>query len=815
VSIPITGKLEIQFVPGGAYIDVSNTVKSATVMRPRATLDSPVQATTLTAVLFNDPDLGGGYSPYSPDSPAGAYYPNVTRDRLIRLTATWPSYATTGATATAVSSTSTSYLVATNADAADVPLSSLVRLYDGGGVLKEDSLFTVTAVPSAGGFTNITLDRPASGTISTGDQLRVVTVGTATSRRFFGWTDLWVPDAGGGSPSEATVTVTASDIISRYARRRLLSDYGEQITALSLNDYWPYDDPSDSVFLRGLAVDAVIPAAQVVQARGGTGTMSLGQADNTILVDGIASFSRGDSQSPSPVITHTLRGLQLRRVSAWIKLTVDPALANDDAIVAHDASGAIIWRLAVNVSNVPPKVQWQILDQNGTMRSQWTSGYPRDEAWHWISCFFADNAGDPASFIAVRDKSIPDAFVSGYVTPWPRDPSLNVAYLIVGGRGNPKTPGKQVNTLMGDVSSLHVVYAGGGDSSLSYFSAANFPFTGQQRAAQLDAYSFAANVLMGGGLGHGDADATPVMLTGTNQTELDAWAEHARTTGGRIITQPSGQRRWDAPSAVRPIAVSLFLDAEADLHMPAGGWQGERIERPTRVTASSPAGSTRVTDAATEALTGVRLDGPDVATAAGDVSVARSAAAWVMAGGKTRLSSFGLDATLTATDKVSSIMALLPGRRVRISNLPVGVLGYSYMDVFANGWSETYSAETQSAQFIFDTDPADDPPSAIFDDAEYGRFALPSTATITGGTCIGTVATGTVIITSTSPLPTAAGQYPMDLDWNGEKFTISGVGGGTSPQTCTVTARGVAPTVPRDTHIAGETVDIWHAMALG
>jgi hypothetical protein len=113
---------------------------------------------------------------------------------------------------------------------------------------------------------------------------------------------------------------------------------------------------------------------------------------------------------------------------------------------------------------------------------------------------------------------------------------------------------------------------------------------------------------------------------------------------------------------------------------------------------------------------------------------------------------------------------------------------------------------------VFDTDPADDPVEGYWDDAEFGRVAMDSGSTITGGTCIGNTGTGTVIITSTSPLTTTGGEYPMDLDWSGERITISGVGGSTSPQTATVTARGVAPGVARS-HVTGDTVNIWHAAA--
>ena len=52
--------------------------------------------------------------------------------------------------------------------------------------------------------------------------------------------------------------------------------------------------------------------------------------------------------------------------------------------------------------------------------------------------------------------------------------------------------------------------------------------------------------------------------------------------------------------------------------------------------------------------------------------------------------------------------------------------------------------------------------------------------------------------------------WPSDLDWNGEIITCSAPGGSTSPQTLTVTARGVDASVARS-HSAGEVIDVAYA----
>ena len=86
-------------------------------------------------------------------------------------------------------------------------------------------------------------------------------------------------------------------------------------------------------------------------------------------------------------------------------------------------------------------------------------------------------------------------------------------------------------------------------------------------------------------------------------------------------------------------------------------------------------------------------------------------------------------------------------------------------------------------------------------------------ATVTSGTAVGTTSTGTIVVTWTgsSTLSTSAGDYPQDFNWNGERVTVtSAPAGSTSPQTLTITARGVAPSIARS-HSAGEAIDVYAA----
>lgn len=83
----------------------------------------------------------------------------------------------TGAQATAFSAGTVDYLVATDADAADVLTGVKVMLYNSGGVtLKHPDIYTVTTRPSAFGFTNINVVPAFPVATATNDVMKVVTV---------------------------------------------------------------------------------------------------------------------------------------------------------------------------------------------------------------------------------------------------------------------------------------------------------------------------------------------------------------------------------------------------------------------------------------------------------------------------------------------------------------------------------------------------------------------------------------------------------------------------------------------------------------
>jgi len=296
----------------------------------------------------------------------------------------------------------------------------------------------------------------------------------------------------------------------------------------------------------------------------------------------------------------------------------------------------------------------------------------------------------------------------------------------------------------------------------------------------------------------------------SGRSVFDALAELALTTGGAALASRASADtiRFEDSDAVRGATVALTIDLEQD----AGAtlpWA--KVGTPSRVTAAHPAG-----EAIYEDVTRERVDA-SIETCAADDVAAREVASWVAnTGRRLRLTEITVDLAGASNDLWAAVMALEVGDRVRVnlgaatSGL-VAQYGWTYVDHWVTGWTERYARDV--AEFDLLLMPADDPVEGIFDDATRGRFgASRGSMTVTGGTAVGTTGTGTIVVTTTPGAPTwstAPGSYPLDVDWSGERVTVtSPPASATSPQTLTITARGVAPSVAR-VHSTGEPVDVW------
>lgn len=310
------------------------------------------------------------------------------------------------------------------------------------------------------------------------------------------------------------------------------------------------------------------------------------------------------------------------------------------------------------------------------------------------------------------------------------------------------------------------------------------------------------------------ARSRPVALRATSgRTVFAALAELATTVGGVVVASAAAADRvlWRDSDVVRTPAVALTIDIEESS---LGDLPWALVDPPSRVAASHPSG-----EAVYELVDRPRVDA-SIDTCAADQSAAMEVASWVVnSGRRLRLTSITVDLATAATDLWAAVMDLEVGDRVRVTlgaagSPVVAQYGWTYVDFWVTGWIERWARDV--AEFELLLMPADDPVEGVWDDAERGRFAAsPGSMTVTGGTAVGGVGLGSIVVTTAPGAPTFStdpGSYPLDLDWNGERITVGIPGGSASPQTLIVTARGVAPSVAR-VHAAGETVDVWTGAA--
>lgn len=303
------------------------------------------------------------------------------------------------------------------------------------------------------------------------------------------------------------------------------------------------------------------------------------------------------------------------------------------------------------------------------------------------------------------------------------------------------------------------------------------------------------------------SDNSRACVAGTwNNTDALTFLRSVAATNGSIIwARWDGQILFMFPDVLYPLTPLLTIDSDADLIAPPTIKRSSDV-RPTRVTVNSPALSvgqvTSITavDTVTEAayagasrhdisvntLVANTTDAYDVGFSYMSCSTAMRITQLVL-----DLDSAGTDYTATLFNQATSQGALYPTQRISVT-LPSALYGASSKDVFIQGWTEEYTHE--SARLTLDCSPA-------------------TIATVTGGSCVGNTSTGTVIITSDRPFTTVVEAYPLDLDWAGERITVSAPGGATSPQTFTVTARGVTGGAAASAHGSGTHIDAWHVAA--
>lgn len=162
-----------------------------------------------------------------------------------------------------------------------------------------------------------------------------------------------------------------------------------------------------------------------------------------------------------------------------------------------------------------------------------------------------------------------------------------------------------------------------------------------------------------------------------------------------------------------------------------------------------------------------------------------------------RLASLVIDSVTTPTDRSADLLALVPGDRVRVTNLPDEILGFTEWDGWIVGGDERHNPTEN--RFQFSLAPVLDP-VPVFNDA---RFAAGTSLTLSS--TINNSVTSISVATTDATFTTDSADLPVDIVIDSEEMTVTAVSSAT-PQVFTVT-RGVNGTTAAS-HASGAQVEL-------
>lgn len=632
--------------------------------------------------------------------------------------------------------------------------------------------------------------------------------GNVESFRHRGRMTLATPTLDEGETARAVVPFQSVGMLGEISRVTLLCDWLEQMkqrAEVETVDVFPFDEtPSSSARTPLRNIGSGLGTGTIIRAITGAGSVA---AETPEGIDVPSTFVLTPSSAfvgPIVQLETSIAAGSVQTFLATFRTADRTTLGGVDKYLAlglkPDGSSVFSVRLKDNAG----QTDLNLYDGAGTFVATLIFGFapgsgstdPGDDEWYSLVGAW-NGAGTNFFLRRVSDSVLVAATgVAGIDV-------RNLDTLVLGGLLSAKrTPGKQSNCAAARFGPAMI---SAGVIHSSPYLQPNAPTTAQSRFVDYNLYCNFASTQSG------TRNRAVVRKSQTGRTGFAMIAELMRTTGALVVESrlTDGTLLYFDADTQRTTTVALSVDVELDADA-AGGLPMRKGDVPSSVTASWPGGSVTFTD------TSRLLDSDSVETCAADAYGALDvASARVNSSRRLRLESLEIDLASASNDLWAAVMALEIGARIRVNLGTVvgGVVpplvqhyGVQWFDVYVVGWKERYSRDR--AVWELDTIPADDPPKGQYGTGARSQYAAAAGAmTVTGGTCVGSTGLGTVIVTTaTGPTFTTTG-YPRNLDWNGETITVSAPGGSASPQTFTVTARGVNGTVAR-VHAAGEPVNI-------
>lgn len=614
-----------------------------------------------------------------------------------------------------------------------------------------------------------------------GKKVRVAVTKGTTSYRFHGWIVVLEPDLA-ESPNQSVTHVEAVDLLGMMARiDNLPGSLHAYVVGRGLGTaFWPLSD--NGFVAQGVDALGNLPALTLRNVTPAAGTLNwsgsgFGDSDDTYV-----------SMSPGKGLWTAGASLSMPDLAAFgVTLVSKPEATAFDEVFSLTAGrwAASRTRISLQTGVVSGVVYyWLNYYSLGVLTAQSPSVPVATGVWHYV-CIY--DYGDGVARLVVDDDLGGSTEVtvshSGHET---------YTHLSVG--GNVSQAVGALGVYQGSASALYPNYlVNGGALGTQLPTAVARIANLSALGADLAQYPVAAPYAYGSILTTGGKNALEVAQILANGYAGILY--HAYTASG---TQTA---RITRRSSARSATVALTLDAEADLSA-APTLLREVGKRASIAVASNPVTFDVATDATAPATNGsARVEVPTFLRDDVELYSVASDAIARTRDNKLRVASVEFDLWTAANDLYADWFALVPGDRVRTGNLPSTYLGRTYIDGYAAGWVERPMVEGYPVVLDLDPTPYDE---AVWDTARWGwgDGICTASALTSSGTSV------TLTWTGGQSLSTSAGDYPMDIDINGERCTISSApAGGTSPRTVTI-VRGVAPTVAR-AHSAGEPVEVW------
>lgn len=626
-----------------------------------------------------------------------------------------------------------------------------------------------------------------------------VTRGASTSDRHRGRAALSAPDIPGGQVAQATVQLQSVGMLGTIARKRLFPDWVEQMREVSVAntlDLYPMSETAS--FPTTLAnLGSGTGVANIVRALSGAGTATTETPEGIDLESSVV-LTASSGVGPVIVADTSVPAGNVNGIMFNFRTADRTAVAGPHKYLAVGlkADGSVLW--SVRLTNNANQCDINLYDAAGVIQAtvyyDFSSVGEEEGDDQWLNLLMRWPLN--TAMTRVSDGSVISVSGAGV------DIRQTDAVILGGLIGGKRIAGKQTSCVSARFSGLLISSR---DITSELYLVPNYPTDTTTRFGNLNVYCDF------GSTNFGTRNRAVVRTSVTGRTGLDVMSELTRTTGAVVVES----RVNDSALFLRladlqePEAVTATIDLDADTDGTAG-LPFRRGDTPSQQTVTFPSGAVTYIDETRE-----RADGAPIETCAPDATLALDVASRrVNSSRRLRLSSVRVDLATASNDLWSALMGMEIGARIRINVGAVGtplvqLIGYTYVDYHVTGWEEHYAKDTAWWELFLR--PADDPVRGRWGGTGLRRkwAAAAGAMTVTGGTCVGSTGTGTVVVTTASgpTFTTVAGQYPMTLRWNGEDITVAAPGGASSPQTFPVTARGVNGTVPR-VHAAGEPVNV-------